>query len=171
MITIRELTPDDAEQFRELRRMALQLSEDGFVNALEDWDNKPMPEVRQMLREELDSTNDFILGAFEDETLIGMIGFFRPSKPMLGQKGHIWGAFLLPEWRSQGVGGKLLDELIRRAERIPGLHQLQLTCINRNKNVISLYRSRGFRIFATEQSAVRIGNYYYDELYMNLELR
>lgn len=171
MITIRELTPNDAQQFRALRRMALQLSEDGFVNALEDWDSKPTVAIQEMLREELNSLNDFILGAFHNQTLVGMIGFFRPSKPKLGRKGHIWGTFLLPEWRSQGVGGKLLDELIRRAEKLPGLDQIQLTCINRNKNIISLYRSRGFRIFATEQSAVRIGNYYYDELYMSLDLR
>lgn len=171
MATIRELSPDDAEQFRNLRRQAVELSEGGFANALEDWDDKPLDKIRQMLAEERVSLNEFILGAVEKGELIGMIGFFRPTKPKLGRKGHVWGTFILPQWRGEGVGGQLLDELIRRASRLPNLEQIQLTCINRNKNTVLLYQSRGFRIFAREKSAVHIGNYFYDELYMSLDIQ
>ena len=123
-----------------------------------------------MLQEEHDSLNDFILGAFVDDYLVGMIGFFRPTKPTLGHKGHIWGMFIMPAWRGQRLAGKLLDMLIQRVRKLPNVEQLQLTTTNHYKAAISLYRSRGFRIFATEEASIRIGENKYDELYMLLNL-
>jgi len=167
---IRELTPDDAAQFKALRKRAVDLSEGGFAVALDDWINKSLDDIQEMLRQEQDSLNDFILGAFVDGQLVGMIGFFRPTKPKLSQKGHIWGTFMTPEWRGQRLAGKLLDMLIQRARKLPGLTQLQLTTSNQYKAAISLYRSRGFRVFATEEQVIRVGENIYDELYMTLNL-
>jgi ribosomal protein S18 acetylase RimI-like enzyme len=165
---IRELSPEDAQQFKELRRRAVELNESGFASALDEWWSRPIPEIEAMLKEEHASLNDFILGAFEGDQLVGMVGFFRPAKPKLERKGHIWGMFLLPEWRGQRIAGQLLDELISRAKKLPGLEQLQLTTLNRYKASISLYKSRGFRIFATEAGSIRAGDQIFDELYMSL---
>ncbi|KAA3665269.1 MAG: GNAT family N-acetyltransferase [Chloroflexi bacterium] len=167
---IRELIPEDAAQFKELRQRAVEVSEGGFAIALDDWVNRSISEIQEMLQQEQDSLNDFILGAFVDNKLVGMIGFFRPTKPKLGQKGHIWGTFMSPEWRGQRLAGKLLDELIARARRLPRVTQLQLTTTNQYKAAISLYRSRGFRIIATESQVIRAGENIYDELYMTMNL-
>ena len=168
---IRELGPQDAAHFRALRQAAMQLDESGMIAVWDDWHAQPLSDIAEMLRQEQESLNDFILGAFEEGELIGMIGFFRPTKPTLGSKGHVWGTFLLPSWRGKGVAGQLLDELIRRARRLPNLMQIQITCGSHHKNSIALYQSRGFRIFATESNALRVGDRYYDELYMMLSLR
>ncbi|MCP5096598.1 MAG: GNAT family N-acetyltransferase [Chloroflexi bacterium] len=168
---IRELTPEDAHQFKELRRRSVELSEAGFASALDEWWSRPIPEIEAMLKEEHASMNDFILGAFESNKLVGMVGFFRPSKPKLGRKGHVWGMFLLPEWRGQRIAGQLLDELLNRAKKIPGLEQLQLTTLNRYKASIALYRSRGFHVFATEEGSIRAGDQLFDELYMSLTFK
>lgn len=168
---IRELTPQDAEQFRSLRRQAVALNEGGFATALDEWESKSLSEISGILEEEFTSPNDFILGAFVDDNLVGMIGFFRPDKPKLERRGHIWGTFLLPEYRGKGVAGKLLDELVNRARHMSGLEHIQLTTLNKYRNSVNLYLSRGFRIFATEKTAVRLGDKSYDELYMTLALR
>lgn len=167
---IRELTPEDAAQFKKLRQRAVEVDEGGFAVSLDDWINKPVNEIEIMLEKELHSLNDFILGAFVDGYLVGMIGFFRPTKPKLGEKGHIWGTFMSPEWRGHRLAGKLLDELISRARKLPGVTQLQLTTTNQYKAAISLYRSRGFRVIATEEAVIRTGENIYDELYMSLNL-
>jgi len=167
---IRELTPEDAAQFKKLRQRAVDVSEGGFAVALDDWINHSIDNIQKMLQQEQDSLNDFILGAFVDGILVGMIGFFRPTKPTLGQKGHIWGTFMSPEWRGHGLAGKLLDELIGRARKLPGVTQLQLTTTNQYKAAISLYRSRGFRVIATEEQVIRVGENIYDELYMTMNL-
>lgn len=168
---IRELTPEDADQFRQLRRAAVKSNEGGFASAMDEWISKSLTEISEILEDEFTSPNEFILGAFNEGQLIGMIGFFRPDRPKLERNGHIWGTFLLPEYRGKGIAGRLLDELIKRARNMQGLEQIQLTTLNRSKSSVSLYRSRGFRIFATEKSAVKMGDQRYDELYMLLSLR
>lgn len=170
-LTIRELTPNDAEQFRRLRREAVKLSEDGFASAMDEWESKSLTEIRELLEDEFTSPNDFILGAFSEDKLVGMIGFFRLNKPTLERRGHIWGTFLLPEFRHAGTAGKLLDELIRRAKRMHQLDDIQIVTLNHSKSTVILYRSRGFRVFATEKEAVRMGDHSFDELYMTLSLR
>ena len=167
---IRELIPEDAAQFKTLRQRAVDVNEGGFAISLDDWINRPINEIEVMLEQEQSSLNDFILGAFVDDKLVGMIGFFRPTKPKLGEKGHIWGTFMSPEWRGKRLAGQLLDELISRARKLPGVHQLQLTTTNQYKAAISLYRSRGFRVIATEAAVIRVGENIYDELYMTLNL-
>jgi ribosomal protein S18 acetylase RimI-like enzyme len=167
---IRELTPKDAAQFKALRQRAVEVNEGGFAISLDDWINRPVDEIKEMLEQEQASLNDFILGAFVNDKLVGMIGFFRPTKPKVGQKGHIWGTFMTPEWRGQRLAGKLLDDLINRARKLPGITQLQLTTTNQYKAAISLYRSRGFQVIATETEMIRVGGNSYDELYMTLNL-
>ncbi|MEM7334065.1 MAG: GNAT family N-acetyltransferase [Chloroflexota bacterium] len=167
---IRELAPKDAEAFRTLRRAAVMQNEGGFATAIDEWISKSLTEISEILADEFASPNDFILGAFDNHQLVGMIGFFRPARPKLERHGHIWGMFLLPEHRGQGTAGKLLDELIKRAKQMHGIEQIQLTTLNQYKSSILLYKSRGFRVFATEKAAVKLGEYVYDELYMLLSL-
>lgn len=168
---IRELTPQDAEEFRQLRRDAVMSNEGGFASAMDEWISKSLTEIEEILENEFTSPNEFILGAFFKEGLVGMIGFFRPDRPKLERHGHIWGTFILPRYRGKGIAGQLLDELIKRAKQMNGVEQIQLTTLNRSKSSIALYRSRGFRIFATEKSAVKLGDQQFDELYMLLSLK
>ena len=167
---IREITPKDAEAFRELRRASVMQNEGGFASALDEWISKSLTEISEILEDEFTSPNDFILGAFEQEQLVGMIGFFRPARPKLERHGHIWGTFLLPAYRNKGIAGKLLDELVKRAKQMQGIEQIQLTTLNQYKSSVLLYKSRGFRVFATEKAAVKVGDDVYDELYMQLSL-
>ncbi len=167
---IRELSPKDAEAFRDIRRAAVMQNEGGFAIALDEWISKSLTEISEILEDEFTSPNDFILGAFDDSRLVGMIGFFRPARPKLERHGHIWGTFLLPEYRGKGLAGKLLDELIKRAKHMQGIEQIQLTTLNVHNSSVLLYKSRGFRVFATEKAAVKIGEAVYDELYMLLSL-
>ncbi len=168
---IRELTAEDAQQFKDLRQKAFEINEGGFAADLDEWRTKPVAEVKKMLEQEYASMNDFILGAFEAEQLVGIIGFFRPSLPKISRKGHVWGTFLLPEWRGKRIAGQLLDELINRAQHMQNLNRLQLTTSTQFKAAISLYKSRGFTRFATETGIFHSGQHQFDELYMRLILK
>ena len=169
--TIRELTADDAEAFRDLQRVAAQLAESGFTSSLDAWESKSLTEISRILAAEHASHHEFILGAFIDHKLVGMVGFFRPSRPRPEPRGHVWGMFMRPEWRGKGIAGQLMDQLIAHAKKMPNLYTIQLTTLDRSKGIIALYRSRGFEVFATEQQVIRIGQVQYNELYMQLNLK
>lgn len=57
------------------------------------------------------------------------------------------------EWRGQGVGGALLDELLRAAG-VHGHSALTLKVSHRNRRARELYESRGFTVFRREERGV-----------------
>jgi len=44
------------------------------------------------------------VGSFKDGLLIGMIGFVREQRNKLRHKGNIWGMYVVPEARGEGIG-------------------------------------------------------------------
>lgn len=68
---------------------------------------------------------------------IGLVG-------VRGARAWIAGMGVAPEWRGQGIGGRLLDRLLSRMRAI-GLRQAQLEALDINAPAIALYHRMGFR--------------------------
>ena len=111
----------------------------------------------------------FYLGAF-DETLIGMVGFYREEGIKDRHKGYVVSMYVLPEKRGYGMGKALMQELIAQAKQLAGLEQLQLAVVTTNRAACLLYRSLGFEVYGTEPRALKMGEHYWDEDLMVLGL-
>jgi len=48
--------------------------------------------------------------------------------------------------------------------------QLHLTCVTSNQGAIQFYQKHGFKIYGTEPRALKIGNIFFDEHLMVLDL-
>jgi ribosomal protein S18 acetylase RimI-like enzyme len=83
----------------------------------------------------------------------------------------VWGVFVRPEWRGQGIAAQLLDELLARARQLAGLEQLQLSVVTGQEAAVHLYQSLGFQQYGLERRALRIGEHYVDEFHMVLFLQ
>jgi ribosomal protein S18 acetylase RimI-like enzyme len=71
-------------------------------------------------------------------------------------------------YRGRGIGGRLLDSMIRQSKG--KFEMLRLTVFTTNKIAKKLYKSRGFRYFGTEPRAVKRGARYIDLEYYYLNL-
>ncbi len=101
---IRELRDHDAEAYAAFRRQALLDSPLAFAASPAD-DFASSPEaVREQLRR---APEWVILGAFR-HGLIGAVGLFRDRHLKCSHKGHLWGMYLAPSHRRQGVAAELL---------------------------------------------------------------
>src|SRR5690348_128298 len=155
------LSKTDASEFWQLRLRALREEPESFAMAFE--------EARMVGT--LDSSCDsFVLGAFSP-ALSGMVGFFRRQGIKNRHKGTVWGMYVAPEVRGQGLARSLMSALISRAQELPDLEQLVLEVVTTNEAARQFYSSLGFVSYGLERRALRIGDRYLDEELLSLDLK
>lgn len=108
---IRVLTEADAARWRDLRLRMLREHPDAFGTSYEEALARPLETFAQRLRE----PDNWTLGAFEGEQLLGSVGLRREAGAKDRHKAMIWGMYTAPEARGRGIGKALLDEAIARA--------------------------------------------------------
>jgi ribosomal protein S18 acetylase RimI-like enzyme len=165
---IRRFGVADAEALWRLRMVALESDPWSFGESVE--------ELRQIGVEEygrrIGSGDDgnFVIGAFGDEGVVGMCGFYRETNIKRRHKGHLWGVFVAPSARGNGLGLALAARVIETARTLPDLKSIQLTVSVTQGAARGLYRKLGFRVFGVEPRGLGIGGEFVDEEHMILDL-
>ena len=162
MIEYRRLTAEDADSWLQLRLRALQLNPEAFGDSVEETERMSREDVIRRIDWVKDFPERFVLGAFENGSIVGTHGFRRDDRDKTNHKGYIWGMFVSPEARGQGVGKTMLSHLIDDAREMEGIEQLYLWVSTTSPRARSLYTSMGFERVGTEHRAMRIGNRYID---------
>ena len=165
---IRKLTEDDLEALWTLRLRALKDNPEAFGSTYEETLARGNEWMRERLRAKEDEK--FYLGAFERESLVGMVVYNRGEGKKNRHKGYVIAMFVAPESRGLGAGKALMQELIARARQIEGVEQLLLAVVTTNQAAYRLYRSLGFEVYGTEPRALKSGVQYWDEYLMVLKL-
>ncbi len=164
MVHFRLLTEQDAAVFQALRLRALQESPDAFATTSDEFRQETLASIAERLQLEGDRPERFVLGAFEEEgRLIGIVGLMRETMSKMRHKAIIWGMYVAPEGRGQGIGKQLLQELLKRCAALPGLEQVHLSVIITNEAARHLYTSTGFQVYGREPHAFKQGEQYLDE--------
>ena len=166
---IRKLTEDDIDALWNLRLRALRDNPEAFGSTYEETRQRGKESYRQRLRQPHAET--FYIGAFEEERLVGMVGFFRENGLKGQHKGFIISMYTAPEQRGKGIGKALVAEAIAQARTIAGLEQLLLAVVTTNTAARQLYQSLGFEVYGLEPRALKQGEQYWDEELMILDLR
>ena len=163
---IRQLTGIDVEAYRALRLQSLRESPRAFTYSYEEFSQRTLDSIAQQLR----GPENFTLGAFEDNRLVGIVGFYHESALKLQHKGHIVSLYVLPEYRGRGLAQALLTAALERIKRLPELKQVLLGVVVTQTTAKHLYESFGFTVYGREPDAVKIGDEYFAEEFMLLRL-
>ena len=166
---IRLFTEQDAQALWNLRMLALETDPWSFVDSPEELRAMSVEEFATRLRS--DHAENFIVGAFEQRTAVGMVGCYQEVPLKRRHKAWIWGVFVAPAARGRGIAKSLMQAAIQRAKSIPGLEMLLLTVGVGQPTPRKLYESLGFRSFGIEPRGLKIGNASHDEENMVLEFR
>lgn len=165
-LRIRPFTEADAETFYALRLRALTEEPEAFGRAAAEYAGTPLAAVAARLR----TTDDaFTLGAWTP-ACVGIAGFARETGVKTRHRGMIWGVYVAPAARGQGIARALMQEVIARAAALPGLEQIHLAVTATNVAAGALYRSLGFVRYGTEPRALKLGDRYLDEDLLALRL-
>jgi len=166
---IRLLTAGDAGAFREIRLRALREEPTAFTSSYEEFSQRPLDKIAARLRS--DPAEEFMLGAFEADRLVGIVGYYRDGAQKQRHRGNIISMYVTPEARGRGVGKALLLTAIERVREIPGVDQLLLGVMVTQHAAQQLYAAVGFVVFGREPRALKVGDQHYDEEFMTLDLR
>ena len=166
---IRCLTESDVQALWDLRTTALHSEPEAFGESLEEHLQTPVETIAGRLRS--GGNENFVLGAISESALVGMVGFYRELRPKRRHRGWIWGMYVAPNWRGRGVGRRLLEEVVRRAEKLSGLRRVLLSVSATQSGARHLYLSLGFSAFGTEPQALQVEGRFVDEDHMGFTLK
>lgn len=163
MITIRPLENADAARFQALRLHAIDTSPTSILPTRDEEAARSLDEVVERIRP---TRTQAVFGAFDGNALIGITGVRREALAQASHKATIWGVFVDPSYRRQGIAQSLLDAATAHAAHAWHCMQLMLSVNAINASARRLYASQGFVRFGTEPRALVVDGCFYDEEHM-----
>lgn len=163
MLEIRRLVESEWEKYRQLRLEALRTNPEAFGADYDETAARPPASWIERLQPNPDA---FMLGAWEGEQLVGMVGFRREEGLKDCHKGALYSMYVTPGARRGGTGRLLVNALLAEARRVEGLIQVELMVVAENEPAVRLYQSIGFVTYGREPRALKSGERYLDEYLM-----
>jgi ribosomal protein S18 acetylase RimI-like enzyme len=161
-LALRLLDPTDALAFQSLRLEGLLHHPASFRATYEEEAAQSLADVARRLAEQA------VLGAFIDGELCGIAGFARPTQAKKRHKGELWGVYVRPGTRREGLGSALVEAVIEHARG--RVAQLCATVALTNRPARRLYRKLGFEPYGLEPRGLRVGERYLDQEHLVLLL-
>ena len=158
----------DAALFQELRLRGLIECPSAFASSYAEECGLPLEEIGERLSP---MPGRAVLGAFEETRLVGILGLMRERHAKLAHKAFLWGMYVIPESRNQGIGRELVREALNHARKMSGIRQVFLGVNAINLPAFNLYKSLGFEEFGREPSFMLLDGVLYDEIHMVCILR
>ncbi|MFL6246567.1 MAG: GNAT family N-acetyltransferase [Thermoanaerobaculia bacterium] len=155
MRTVRPLREEDAAQFALIRRESLLESPLSFAASAAT---------------DVARWSDGVIGAFEDERLVGIVGVLQARHEKSRHKAHVWGMYVLPAFRNRGIGAELLDAALRHVRSLAGVSTVHLSVTSAAPAARHLYERAGFEVWGVEPDALRHAGDSVDEYHMALRL-
>lgn len=151
-VAIRPLVPDDVPALIPLRREALESAPLAFGSSPED-DGRGGSEA-YMRASLADGDAAAVIGAFDGDRLVGMVGVIREPQAKARHRAYIWGMYVTPAYRRSGVGAALVAGAVERARGWDGVVQVGLSATDAAEGAARLYERVGFREWGREPRAL-----------------
>lgn len=103
--------------------------------------------------------------AIDGERVVGWCDVFPFTNPRTSHRGRL-GMGLLPEYRGQGIGSRLLSAVIEQARNF-GLEKIELHVYTSNTGAIALYKKFGFEQEGLIKKYRKLDGEYFDSSVMS----
>jgi RimJ/RimL family protein N-acetyltransferase len=106
----------------------------------------------------------------EELELIAGAGIMRARSPKFAHRASIWGVFVEPAYRGNGLGRAVVTAAIDLARSWSGVDYVDLGASGAAPEAQRLYERLGFAAWGREPEATEIDGRRYDEIHMTLRL-
>jgi ribosomal protein S18 acetylase RimI-like enzyme len=167
---IRNLTTKDYEEFCRVRLESLKTYEVAFSSMPEFFINASKEMKLKLLEESESDSSNFILGYFQDEKLLGLIGFRRETRESVNHKGSMWGFVVDFESQNKGIGKELIDAYVNQIKKDKNIKYIRLMVATVCERAIKLFTAAGFIQYGLETESISDGKNFFDQIYMKKAL-
>jgi len=163
---IRRLVIEDLETYFTLRLESLENAPANFMTSYREEKSSGILHYQNLLSHK--TTDNLILGAYVANKLIGIIGIYQEHMLKARHKSNIWGLYVKPSFRHQGIGKALLNDAVLHATHVLKSVIVNITVEATNITAKKLYESFGFKEWGKEPCAMQIEGQFFDECHMSL---
>lgn len=161
-VAVRRLGTADAEDYRTIRLAALAREPDAFGSVYDVEVARPLDAFAERL------ATSVVFGAYAGERIVGLAGFKQDDGPKDNHKGVVWGLYVRPSARGQGVARALMAAVIGSAREL--VEQLTLSVVESNDAAKTFYEKIGFEVYGLEPRSLKSAAGYQNEVLMVLFL-
>ncbi|PWK17716.1 GNAT family N-acetyltransferase [Xanthomarina spongicola] len=165
-IQFRKLQPKESNSYREIRLECLKNFPENFGSNYQDEKAKDVLFFQPHIEKQ--NTNNFIIGAFNNNNLVGISGFNRYESEKTKHRGRIIQVYVKLEYQGQHIGSNIIKATIEEAFKISGIEQIEINVLTNNVNAEKLYNKLGFEAYGVQENYIKIDNKYYDQKMMLL---
>jgi len=163
-IQIRKLLPNESISYQELRLQCLKNYPKYFTTNYKDEKTKKKLFFQPHI--EKSDTNIFVIGAFNNNNLIGISGFKRHDRKKINHGGIIIQVYVNPEYQGKNIGSNIIKHTLNEAFKLNGIEQIEIGVISINDNAEKIYKKMGFEEFGLQKNYLKIDSVYYDHKMM-----
>jgi len=124
----------------------------------------PIEETRNFVLNNIQQGYPQLIAVLSDSEVVGWCDVVPKTRPIYTH-GGVLGVGLLPAFRGQGLGSRLVHSTLAAAKAF-GLHRVELTVRENNRGAIELYKKIGFEIEGLQRDAVCVDGSYENILCM-----
>ncbi|MBI4452746.1 GNAT family N-acetyltransferase [Candidatus Woesearchaeota archaeon] len=158
MIQVKKLHSNRWKEYKALRLEALKKEPTSFGSSYAEETKLSEVEWKRRLKN--------TIFALADDKRVGMIAFIFNNKIKARHIVNIFGVYVKKEYRSQGIGKKLIDNALLLISKNKKIMKIDLCVNQKQKAAISLYKKYGFKIVGRLKKDLFVNGKFYDELLM-----
>ncbi len=162
----RVLNKDEFDKYRDIWLECLKTFPDNFGPSYEEESENTTLKFSHVFNDS--GTNDFVFGAFSKDELVGICGFITERMKKTKHRGHITQMFVRNKFSGQGIGGKLLEESVKKAFSNSMIEQITLTVVSTNDRAIATYKKHGFKQYGVLENCIKNETGYIADLFFVL---
>lgn len=158
MIRANRLPENRWKDYKKIRLEALRAEPAAFGSSYE--------EELELSEEEWRKRMKNVLFAVEARVPVGMMSYVFNTRLKTSHIASIYGVYVTPKYRGRGIGGKLMDAVMEEIKGKGGIIKVQLSVNPGCRPAVRLYKRVGFIVTGRARKELKIGNRFYDLLYM-----
>jgi len=164
--TYRKLKPGESAIYRAIRLESLKNYPDSFGSTYED--TLRIEKLGYETYIEESNPDNLVIGAFHEDELIGICGFFRMEDERCIHRGVIIQMYVKPDYHGKQVGLGLINATITEVFEIPGIEQIELGVMATNIAAHKIYLKAGFTECGLQKNIYKKKGVYHHRISMVL---
>ncbi len=162
----RPLTVADLDQYKEIRLECLQNHPQNFGTLYEEEMLATSLKFDQIIAQ--NNGSDCLLGAFENEKLVGICGYMQEKRTKTKHIGEISQMYVRPSFSKKGIGKNLLQRIIQHAFSNTLIEFVTLGVVQSNQHALDLYAKADFVQYGILENYFKRNDAYETMLFMVL---